>query len=209
MIYILSEKPYEGAENLPCILTKYHTVSLDLSVYDALIFSSKNGVHAIDKINQSWKNIPAYSIGEGTSKAINTLGGKLVYAAKRSYGDDFSHEIKTMLHGKKVLFLRAKVVTSSLNSILKDAGVMLEEEIVYETVCNSCDTLQKPESGSIIIFSSPSTIECFFRCFTWDESYKAVVIGDVTASYMPKNIAFTQAPQQTIPSCIELALTLK
>lgn len=209
MIYILSEKQYEDAENLPVILINHLSKKIDLSSYDALIFSSKNGVIAIDALTDSWKDIPSYSIGSGTSKEIEKRGGTTVYEARSSYGDDFAKEINTRLEDKKVLFLRAKVVTSSLNTILEDAGVLLSEEVVYETVCAQCQTLNTPQEGSIIIFSSPSTIECFFQCFKWKKSYIAVVIGTKTASYMPKDIPFEMAPKQSIPSCIDLAKILR
>jgi len=208
MIYILSEKKYEGALNLPCIMIEFKEEKVDLAGYAALIFSSKNGVKAIDNINSSWRELPSYSIGQGTSDEVRKLGGDVVYSARSSYGDDFAKEIRAMLKGKKALFLRAEVVTSSLNTILEEAGVLLDESVVYETKCAECNTLKKPAEDSIIIFSSPSTIECFFNCFSWDDSYKAVVIGDKTASYMPKDVHFIQAPKQTIPSCIELAKTL-
>jgi uroporphyrinogen-III synthase len=208
MIYILSEKIYEGASNLPSIMIEYKERDLNLNGYDALVFSSKNGVEAIDKITKKWREIPAFSIGTGTSKAIEALGGKLTYSARSSYGDNFANEIKRELAGKRVLFLRAKVVTSSLNTILKEAGVLLDEEVVYETKCTPCERLKTPSKGSVIIFSSPSTIACFFHCFSWDESYQAVVIGEKTASFMPKEISFIQSPKQTIPSCIEVAKRL-
>jgi len=209
LIYILSEKQYNDASNLPVILIKHLSKKIDLTPYDALIFSSKNGVIAIDKLTDKWKDIPSYSIGSGTSKEIENRGGKIVYEARSSYGDDFAGEIKDRLSGKKALFLRAKVVTSSLNTILRDAGVLLDEQIVYETVCAECDTLTAPPKNSFIIFSSPSTIECFFRCFLWDDSYTAVVIGHKTASFMPKSIPYEMAPKQTIPSCVELSKILR
>jgi len=209
LIYILSEKKYKDASNLPVILIKHLSKKIDLTPYDALIFSSKNGVIAIDKLTEKWKDIPSYSIGSGTSKEIENRGGKIVYEARSSYGDDFAQEIKERLSGKKALFLRAKVVTSSLNTILKDAGVLLDEEIVYETVCAECDSLTKPPKNSFIIFSSPSTIECFFRCFLWDDSYTAVVIGHKTASFMPSHVTYEMAPKQTIPSCVELSKILR
>jgi len=202
-IYILSEKRFEGAKNLPCIVIKYIQKDIDLSKYEALVFTSKNGVVAIDRVDPAWKDIPSYSIGSGTSKAVKELGGRLEFEAKSSYGDDFAKEIKDKLSGKKVLFLRAKVITSKLNQILKDAGVLLDEEIVYETVCNECENLSKPPEGSCIIFSSPSTIECFFKCFEWDKSYKAVVIGKVTLKALPKDIEYILSDETTIPSCIK------
>jgi len=208
MIYILSEKEFTGATNLPCIMIEYKEKAIDLDDFDALIFSSKNGVNALDNITSAWKSIPAYAIGSGTQKAIDDLGGNAVFTARNSYGDAFAKEIKEMLKEKKALFLRPVVVTSSLNTILEEAGVLLRELVVYETKCAPCDTLARPKEGAIMIFSSPSTIKCFFNCFAWDDSYQAVVIGDVTASYMPKDVPFRKASKQTIPSCIELAKTL-
>ena len=201
-IYILSEKKYKNTYNLPCIIISHIKKDIDLSSYDALIFTSKNGVEAIDNINKSWKILPSYSIGSGTSAVIRELGGNVVYEAKSSYGDDFAKEIKRRLGGKRVLFLRAKKVTSKLNQILKENGVLLDEQIVYETLCNECENLKKPESGSCIIFSSPSTVKCFFKCFEWDSSYKAVVIGEVTLKALPKDIPFILSDKPNIPSCI-------
>ena len=202
-IFILSEKRYKGAKNLPCIMIVYHDRKIELSNYDALVFTSKNGVEAIDRINKDWKKLPSYSIGSGTSKAIKELGGNLVFEAKNSYGDKFADEIKQKLFGKNVLFLRAKEVTSKLNTILKENGVQLFEEIVYETVCNECKNLQKPPKNSCIIFSSPSTIKCFFNCFSWDESYKAVVIGKVTAKAMPDGVEFVLSDKTNLESCVQ------
>ncbi len=204
-IFVLSQKRYEGVKNLPVIVFDYYDKEVDIRPYDALIFTSKNGVFALDQINGCWKSKDIYSIGTGTSQAVRELGGRIVYEAKSSYGDHFAREIRKRLYGKKVLFLRPKVVTSSLNTILLDAGVMLDEEIIYETRCNDCHNLTSPPEGSVIIFSSPSTITCFFRCFDWDESYKAVVIGEKTASFMPQDIPFVLSEKQTIPACVETA----
>ena len=207
MIYVLSEKKFEGALNLPVIKIRFLEFEVDLSKFDALIFTSKNGVEAIDRVDKKWKEKEIYSIGSGTTKAINEKGVGVAYTAKSSYGDDFAKEIGDKLFGKRVLFPRAKIVTSHLNKILQKIGVDLSEIIVYETICNSKD-ISKPKKGSVIIFSSPSTIECFFKKFTWDESYKAVVIGKKTASFMPKSIKYTLSEKQNIPSCISLAATL-
>ena len=207
-IYILSEKVYEGARNLPVIVIRYMERKCLLKDYEALIFSSKNGVKAIDRINPEWRRLPSYSIGSGTSEEIRKRGGNVVYEAKSSYGDDFAKEIRERLKGKRALFLRAKVVTSSLNEILRKNGVLLDECIVYETRCNDCQKLSPPPAGAIIIFSSPSTINCFFRCFEWRESYTAVVIGTRTAASMPGEISYHLSPKPTIPACIEFAKRL-
>jgi uroporphyrinogen-III synthase len=207
-IFVLSQKEYDGAKNLPVILFNFFDKEIDLEPYEAIIFTSKNGVKAIDRLTSKWKDLKLFSIGSATTKALNDAGAKAFYTAKSSYGDNFANEIKEYLSGKKVLFVRPKVVTSNLNQILLDCGVKLSEIVLYETICNECKNLKKPPKNSKIIFSSPSTIECFFKCFEWDESYKAVVIGDKTASFMPKGIDFSLSKKQTIPSCIELASNL-
>ncbi len=208
-IFVLSDKKFKGAKNLPVIKFNFFDKKIDLSKYDALVFTSKNGVEAIDRIDKRWREIPSFSIGKGTSKAVKEKGGNLVFTASSSYGDDFAKEIVPLLKGKRALFLRAKEVTSFLNKILKDNGVMLDEEIVYETVCNECNNLFTPPEHSIIIFSSPSTIKCFFNCFKWMESYKAVVIGKKTASFMPESIKYFLSDKQTIDSCIKFAGKLR
>lgn len=208
MIYILSEKKYDGAVNLPVIQIKYIKNTIDYSKYKALIFTSKNGILAIKDEFDKWREIPTFCIGSATASEVEKLGGIVAYRAKNSYGDMFAHEIKELIGGKKALFLRAKVVTSSLNEILKDSGVILDEINVYETVCGKCSEFKRPENNAKVIFSSPSTIECFFNCFSWDESYKAIVIGDVTASHMPKDVPFIVASEPNIPNCIDLAHSL-
>ncbi len=208
-IFILNDKRFEGAKNLPVIGFRFFDKNIDLSSYNALIFTSKNGVEAIDRIDKRWREIASFSIGKGTSKAVREKGGNLVFTASSSYGDDFAKEIVPLLKGKKALFLRAKVVTSRLNEILRENGIDLDEEVVYETICQECSKLSKPPKNSIIIFSSPSTIECFFRCFSWDESYTAVTIGKKTASFMPKEIKYFLSKEQTIDSCIEFAGKLR
>lgn len=207
-VYTLSYKKFEGAKNLPLIRIEFLNKKIKLDDYDALIFTSKNGVEAIDKINPKWKDKECYSIGEGTSKIMVEKGVKPAYTAKSSYGDDFAKEIKDKLKNKKTLFLKAKIVLSSLPQILKEARVDLYEEIVYKTKCNDCKNLKPPKNNSVIIFSSPSTVECFLRCFKWHESYKAVAIGKKTASFIPGHINYSISPKMTMIACIDFAKEL-
>jgi len=206
-IYLLSDSYHEGVINLPQIKVTCKNVSLDLSSYDALIFSSKNGVKSMSQINKNWKNIPSFAIGGPTADAIIKFGGRVEYIAKNSYGDDFAKELIPKLQRKKVLFVRAKKVLSKLENILRKSGIDLTSQIVYETTCRD-KTDEKIEKNSIFIFTSPSTIECFFKNYEWHDSYKAVCIGDITAKAMPQGVSLFVSKSQTIATCIELAKTL-
>lgn len=207
-IYLLNDDKYENVTNLPMIKINFFQKKIDLKSYDALIFTSKNGVRAIDKIDKNWIKKEIYSIGEGTSKEIKKYNANLVYTAKSSYGNSFALEIKERLKNKKVLFLRAKVVTSKLNKILKEADIKLDEEIVYETTCRDYEEEKLIDKNSIIIFTSPTTVNCFFENFKWDKSYKAVSIGKVTANSVPSYVNNIVSEKQTIINCIKIARTL-
>ena len=203
-IYILNNKQEKNAINLSVIGIKFYDVEIELSNYDALIFTSKNGLYAIDKIDKSWRDLEIYSIGKGTTNSAIELGVEVTYTAKTSYGNEFANEIKSLLKGKKALYLRPKVVVSRVSDITKEGGVDIDEKIIYETVCNDCSSLSTPPKNSTIIFSSPSTIECFLKCFEWDKTYRAIVIGKNTAKFMPQSIKYRLAPKQTLESCINL-----
>ncbi len=204
-IYLLNDNNYEDIINLPMIKINFFSKKIDLDSFDAIIFTSKNGVKAIDRIDRAWRKKEIYSIGQGTSREIKKYSANLAYTAKNSYGDLFAGEIKEKLEGKKVLFLRAKIVTSKLNKILIDEGIDLEEEIVYETTCREYHADDKPSKDSIIIFTSPSTVDCFLKNFDWDRSYTAISIGKVTAKFVPFYVKNIVSVNQTILDCIKLA----
>ena len=76
-IYILSDKKVEGAINLPVIDIEYINQSIDMQNYDALIFTSKNAVKAMDSLGTQWKSLPSYVIAPQTAKILKSLGGNL------------------------------------------------------------------------------------------------------------------------------------
>jgi uroporphyrinogen-III synthase len=84
-----------------------------------------------------------------------------------------------------------------------------DDIIVYENRCNSDIKVKELPENSYIIFSSPSTIECFFKKFTWKESYTAISIGNTTAKYFPKEIIPVIADTTSLESCINKAIELE
>lgn len=206
-IYLLSNSSYDEVHSLPMIDIKYHDFDIDLSKYDALIFTSKNSVISVDK-NPHWKNIPAYAISDQTAKLIQSKGGNLCFTGTSRDGNEFAKEILPSLKNKKVLYLRAKEVVSNLIEILKDEDINLDEQIAYETLCKKYEN-KKFEDNSIFIFTAPSTVECFLRSFAWQDHYQAVCIGQTTANTLPKGIKYHVAKEKSIKSCIDLAKKLE
>jgi uroporphyrinogen-III synthase len=207
-IYILNDKKVKHAKNIEVIKIEYIDTNIDINQYDTIIFSSKNGVKAINNITKNWTTKDIYSIGKATTKEIKSFGKDIKYEAKKNYGNEFANEIINQLKDKKVLYPRAKEVLSNLVNILKENNIVIEEKIVYQTVCNQIEISKKPPKNSIIIFSSPSTYKCFEKNFDWDDSYRAIAIGKVTAKYLPNNIKCIVSNIQTIEGCVNIAIEL-
>lgn len=202
-IYLLNNQKFPFVENLEVFEIKYLEAQIDLSFYDGLIFTSKNAIYSLESFNKNWKQIPAYAIALKTAEIIKKLGGKLAFIGATSHGNEFAKELLEILKGKKILYIKALKTVSNLPEILKNNGVFLDELIAYETVCKKSNSIL--EKGSIFIFTSPSSVECFFKQYSWDDSYKAIVIGKTTANYLPNNVNFKISPITSVEECINLA----
>ena len=108
-----------------------------------------------------------------------------------------------MLQNKKVLYIKASKTVSNIVDILKENSIDIEELISYKTSCLKSKKIL--ENNSVFIFTAPSSVECFFKNYKWNDSYKAIVIGKTTANYLPKNINYIISEKTSIDECIKLA----
>jgi len=205
-IYILTKESQDGALNYPVIKINFLSPSFSFEDIDYLIFTSKNGVRAVDRLTDEWKKYPSFAIGKATAKEIKNLGGKVEFIAKSAYGDEFAKEINEKYNNKNFLFFRAKKIISPINEIFKNYSNHLKEIIIYETTCNKSEKkLKKP---CVVIFSSPSTVECFSKIETFEDIIP-IAIGKKTKKALEKyakNILMPDIP--SITKCIELAKLL-
>jgi uroporphyrinogen-III synthase len=208
-IFTLGDKKVQNAKSLPVYKINYLESDIDFTKYDALVFTSKNSVMAIDSFNKNWRSIPAYTIASGTAKTVKRLGGKLKFVGITKHGNEFASELVGELDGKKVLYLRGKTVVSNLIEILDNAKINCDNVVVYENVCNTDLKIKELPLNSYIIFSSPSTIDCFLKNFEWKPSYKAISIGHTTAKYFPEYINPIISYTTSIDSCVNKAIELE
>lgn len=208
MVYLLGSTPHPRAQSLGVIRVHFLPFSFTCKAYDALILTSKNAVKALEKTEIPWQSLPCYVIGEGTQAAVEAAGGHVVYVASQAYGDVFATEISTQLCGQHVLFPRAKIVVSDVAGMLTHAGVVVDEKIAYETTCAPCEEVKMPEENSVFIFTSPSSVRCFFACLKWKASWRAVCIGTKTADALPEGICAHLPAIQTVEACVELGTQL-
>ena len=207
-IFLLNDKKVKWAKNIPLFKIVPIDNKIDLTIYDAIIITSKNAIETIDSLNKEWKNIPSYVISEQTAKLVKDFNGKLEYVSKTKHGNEFAYEILEKLKNKKVLYLRGKEIVSDLIEILKENSIDCDDEIIYENCFNESVKKIKIPKNSKIIFTAPSTVEYFFKVFSWDDSYTAISIGNTTAKYFPDNIKPIIADNTSFKACVDKALEL-
>jgi len=208
IIYLLSPLKKEGSLSLPMIRFSVITDSIDFLDSDTLMFTSKQAVVSANAIDTSWRNYPSIAIGKATKSKIEELGGRVIYSPKSFYGKSLAEDIKKFFSDKKILYLRPKVVSFDSKAYLKESDIALKEQIIYETSCICYQKGQQPKKDSIIIFTSPSTINCFFKSFEWDSSYSAVLIGNATREHLPEGCKFWVADEPLIDSCLKKAIEI-
>lgn len=207
-IYLLSPSARDGVNNLPMISFSICADEIDFSVCDTLMFTSKQAVKSADLIDSRWKDYPCVAIGRATKKQIESLGGSVIYQPMSFYGDVLGEDIVRLFSDKKLLYLRPHKVSFDSKGYLAKNSIELEEQVIYETSCVRYSADDAPEKNAIIIFTSPSSIECFLKNFSWQEGYTAVVIGEATKVHLPKDANFVVACEPMIDACIAKAIEL-
>jgi len=196
-VYILSDAEHKNAAKSPVVTNRVISCEVNLNQYDALIFSSKNAVLSMDSFNKDWRSKPAYTMIEQTANTIKKLGGELHFVNKSHF---------EVLKGKKILYVRAKETVSQCSSVLNEQDILCDELVVYETISKHQISRKVLPQNSIIIFSSPATVDCFFLNKEWDRSYRAITIGKATAQHLPESISPLIADVTSVESCIREAL---
>src|SRR5574344_662880 len=195
-IYLLNEQKFDGVENLEVFEIEYLKFDLDLEKYDALVFTSKNAIFSLEENGINWKSTPSYLIAPKTAN--------IAFIGFSGHGNDFANELIPYLKDKKTLYVRALKTVSNLANILKENGINIDEVIAYKTSCNKQEK-KALDKNSTIIFTSPSSVECFFRKYSWEDSFKAIAIGRTTAMYLPKNIECEISSITSVEECVKLA----
>ena len=112
-------------------------ISINLSEYQALIFTSPNAVRCYCQ-NSNDRNIAVFAVGDKTANVAKTLGFKEVFSAT---GDvqKLSNTIKACLPYKAgtQLYLCGKHVSGDLKSELENVGFKIEKKEIYDAVAVS------------------------------------------------------------------------
>ena len=207
-IYLFSISSHPNAISVNSLAINFLKPSIDFSKYDYLIITSKQTSEALKQYaKETYLDTKGLCVSVASAASFESLGCKVLDIGA-GYGDNLVDKIKSYPKSAKWLYLRAKVVASDFVEVCKNDGFNIDEEIVYESDCSQEILDVKVEDESILIFTSPSSLNCFLKTHEISNKAKVIVIGKTTAKAVPKNIEYILSSKTSIESCIEIASNL-
>ena len=207
-IYLFSISSHPDAINVNSLHVDFLKADIEFSKYDYLIITSKQASQALKQYeDEAYMSKPALCISKQTALSYEEIGGKVLDIGS-GYGDDLVSKIKEYSKETKWLYLRAKVVASDFVEICKGDGYDIEESIVYSSDCSKEILHVDIKEKAVLIFTSPSSLNCFLKTHTIDSTTDVIVIGKSTASSLPNGIKYKISENTSIESCMKLACTL-
>ena len=141
---------------------------IDISVYQAVIFTSANGVRAFAKLTND-RSLPAYCVGDATARTCGDYGFGDVHSAN---GDihDLATLIRKMVDPARGLLFHpaARKTAGNLGQMMLADGYQVDRQTVYEAQESNTlpeeviEALRKHHIDAILFFS-PRTAETFVK----------------------------------------------
>jgi len=207
-IYLFSISSHPDAISVNPLNIDFFSPDIDFSHYDNFIITSKQIAKVLSfyEVKKEFLK-PALCISNQSAKSYRAIGAEVLDVAK-GYGDTLIEYIKNYPRETKWLYLRAQVVASNFAQICRDEGYNIEEKILYKSSCSDRIGEVKIEKNAILLFTSPSSVECFLKYHNFMLEQNIIVIGKTTLKKIPKGLSVSLAKEQTIESCMQIATTL-
>jgi uroporphyrinogen-III synthase len=208
-IYLFATSKHSEAISVKSLQVKFLKPQINFSKYDYLIITSKQTIQALEQYNkQEFIDISALCISPKTAKSYENFGGNILEIGD-GYGDDLIEKISSFSKNTKWLYLRGEVIASDFVQKCKIDGYKIDEEVLYVSQCAKEIQDVDVKLASILIFTSPSSIECFLKTHKITKEDIVVVIGKTTAKALAQDITYHISQKTSIESCMELALNFK
>jgi len=203
-IYLFSISSHPDATSVNSLDITFFKPKIDFSQYDYLIITSKQASKALMQYDkEEYIHLSALCISQQSAKSYEALGGKIL-AIGEGYGDTLESKIHNYPKEKRWLYLRAKIIASDFVKKCQDDGFNIDEVVVYESQCSQKILNINVEDDAVLIFTSPSSVECFLQKNEIKVTHKVIVIGKTTAKALPKNIDYTISEEKTIDGCFKI-----
>jgi len=207
-IYLFSISSHPDTININSLeITLLHP-EIDFTKYDYIIATSKQVFKVLSQYdNKEYRKKKFLCISQATAKSCIASGCEVLEIGS-GYGDDLSRVITSYSKNLKWLYLRAEKVASNFAKESKKQGYTIDEKIVYISNCSTAIEKISIASHSTLIFTSPSSVKCFYKTHKIDETHKVIVIGESTKKALSSEVMCTISPRVSIDSCVELAKSI-
>lgn len=160
-IYLFATSKNKHAKSIKSLDVRYLKPDVDFSKYDYLIITSKQTVKALEQYDkEEFINTPALCVSIKTADSYREFGGNILETGD-GYGDNLIEKIRELPLDIKWLYLRAELIASNFVQIAKEEGYSIDEKILYVSECSKEILDVRVDDDSTLIFTSPSSIECF------------------------------------------------
>jgi hydroxymethylbilane synthase len=144
---------------------------------DWIFFSSRNGVEFFFKLKPALsKKVKFGVVGRGSEDALRRYGHLADYVGESGDVQDVAVEFAELVKGETVLFPRAQDSLLTISKALS-ADTKVVDLPIYETVI--ADDTDKT-FADVLIFTSPSNVEAYFKENLLDPGQKVIAIGSST-----------------------------
>ncbi|MGR5984838.1 uroporphyrinogen-III synthase [Bacillus cytotoxicus] len=197
---------------------KLQSVAKQLHVYDWIIFTSKNGVRFfLEAIHQKLPPaVKIVAVGIKTAQELEARGYQVHFVPTAFVAETFAMEFVQTLNGtERILFPKGNLARDVISVKLREAHILVEELVVYETKLNDekkedlIATLQSNQID-VITFTSPSTVDSFVKLLEgtnwreWIKKCTIACIGPITEKEARKYFKNVLVPEEyTIESLIQ------
>ena len=206
-IYLFSISTHPDTTNINSLDITILKPDINFLEYDYLIATSKQVSVALQQYSSEYKLKKVLAISNATAKSLKSIGCEVLEIGS-GYGDNLSALIDKYPKNTKWLYLRARKVASNFVQERVEKGFLIDEAVIYESKCSKQIEKLTLALDATLIFTSPSSVNCFMQTNTLLSTYKIIVIGESTKKALPLSIHCRVSKSMSIDACVELAKKL-
>lgn len=188
--------------HIPVLSIVFLTPDIDFDLYEGIIVTSKQAAVALQFYTPHWDKLKVICVGESTASAMKELGARHVDIAD-GYGVSILEVLS--LHEGRWLYLRPQIIASSWPDRARELGMEIDEVTIYETTCNNDMKEIKIDESGVLIFTSPSSVNCFTKKVDILPTHDVIVIGKTTQKALPLGVKSHLSVQTSVSSCVRMA----
>lgn len=183
---------------VPYALTQVKSVLKQFSQFTHILFTSKTSVQILFPYlaqlgftHADWNTKVIAAVGQATAQELQLYHLTAAYIAKEETAEGLIAEIDQLNFKKSHVFWpHSKLSRPLLKEYFTHKNVLISECLLYDTHLKQPNPLPDLELFDEIVFTSPSTVDGFLKCYaSFPSNKKFTCVGPVTERYLKSKLA--------------------